>query len=90
VPFVVLVRFRLKEPEKILRRLPRDLCEDIDSRLLDLARNPRPNDCVMLKGTHLYRIKVRHDWRIIYDVGDERREIVVAEIGPRGGVHSEL
>lgn len=83
----------LKEPEKILGRLPRDLREDIDRRLHGpggLAQNPRPEDCVMLKGFRLYRIKVRHDWRIIYGVDDERQEVVVTEIAPRSGAYRDL
>lgn len=86
-PWLVIL---LKEPEKILQRLPRDLREDIDRRLTALARNPRPDDCTMLKGSRLYRVKVHHDWRIIYDIDDERHEVVVAEIGPRGGVYRDL
>lgn len=86
-PWLVIL---LKEPEKVLWRLPRDLREDIDARLQTLAHNPRPEDCTMLKGSRLYRIKVRRDWRIIYDVDDERREVVVAEIGPRGSIYRDL
>jgi mRNA-degrading endonuclease RelE of RelBE toxin-antitoxin system len=89
-PWVVIL---LKEPEKMLRRLPRDLREEIDRRLHGpggLAEDPRPEDCVMLKGFRLYRIKVRHDWRIIYDVDDERREVVVTQIVPRSGAYRNL
>ncbi len=80
----------LKEPEKVLRRLPRDLREDIDSRLTALARDPRPEACTAPKGSRLYRIKARHDWRIIYGVDDERHEVIVAEIGLRGSVYRDL
>lgn len=88
-PWLIIL---LREPEKVLRRLPRDLREDIDDCLYGrsgLAYNPRPKGCCLLKGQRLDRITVRHDWRIIYDVDDERQEVVVAEIGPRGGVYRE-
>ena len=85
-PWAVIL---LKEPEKIVRRLPRDLREDIDRCLKELAHNPRPGDCSMRKGSRLYRVKIRHDWRIIYDVDDERKAVVIAEIGPRGSIYRD-
>ena len=79
-----------RQPERILRRLPRDLLRRIDRKLLELAIDPRPEGCKQLTGYEsLYRVRVG-DWRITYEVEDDRLIVLVLEIAPRGGAYRNL
>jgi len=79
-----------RQPEKVIRKLPRDLAARIDRAILALAANPRPTDCKKLKGhDHLYRIRVG-DWRISYAILDDRLIILVLEVAPRGDAYRNL
>lgn len=79
-----------RQPEKVLRRLSRDLLRRIDEALRDLERDPRPPGCRKLSGHEsLYRIRVG-DWRIIYAVEEDRLVVLVIEIAPRGDAYRNL
>jgi mRNA interferase RelE/StbE len=73
-----------RQPQKVMRRLPRDLLARIDRAILALADDPRPPGCKKLAGyENLYRVRVG-DWRISYAVEDDRLVVVVIEVAPRG------
>jgi mRNA interferase RelE/StbE len=79
-----------KQPQKILRKLPKDLLRRIDRALQNLATNPRPGDCKKLAGyDNLYRIR-EGAWRISYAVEDDRLIVLVFEISPRSGAYRNL
>jgi len=78
-----------QQPQKMLRRLPRDMRERVDRVLLALTDNPRPHGCKKLTGHELYRIRVG-EWRIIYAVEDDRLIVLVLEIAPRGSAYRDL
>jgi mRNA interferase RelE/StbE len=79
----------LKGPQKILRKLPVDLCGRLLSTLHGLEDEPYPTGVKKLSGyDKYYRIRVG-DWRIIYTVEEDRLIILVLEIGSRGGVYKE-
>lgn len=79
-----------RQPEKILRRLPRDLLKRIDQVLGALAFDPRPPGCVKLAGHEtLYRLRVG-DWRIVYAIEDDALIVLVIEIAPRGDAYRNL
>jgi mRNA interferase RelE/StbE len=79
-----------RQPEKVLRRLPRDLVRRIDEAVRGLERDPRPPGCRKLSGHEtLYRIRVG-DWRIIYAVEEDRLVVLVIEITPRGDAYHHL
>ncbi|HFD40370.1 MAG TPA: type II toxin-antitoxin system RelE/ParE family toxin [Anaerolineae bacterium] len=80
----------LRRPQKVLRRLPKNLLQRIREAIWSLADDPRPPGCVKLVGyDNLYRLRVG-DWRIIYAVEDDQLIILVIEIAPRGGVYERL
>ncbi len=82
--------FLARQPEKILRRLPKDLLQRIDAQFEELVINPRPAGCKKLAGfENLYRVPVG-DWRISYAIEEERLVILVLEIAPRGGAYRKL
>jgi mRNA interferase RelE/StbE len=83
---VVLAR----QPEKILRRLPRGLLQRVEQTIEALADNPRPPGCKRLVGHgDLYRVRVG-DWRIIYAIEDDRLIVLIVKIAPRGRVYRDL
>ena len=78
------------EPEKILKRLPKDLVRRILSKIEELKTNPYPSGCKKISGYEdVYRIRVG-DWRIVYVVEGDRLVILILEIAPRGGAYRNL
>lgn len=79
-----------RQPERLLRRLPRDLATRVDRAILALAEEPQPSGCRRLRGYHnLYRIRVG-DWRISYAIEDDQLVVLIIEISPRGDAYRNL
>ena len=71
-----------------LARLPRNLAVRVAEKIEDVAANPygdHPN-VTRLRGRDGYRLRVG-SWRIIYDVDDRKRRLMVLAIGSRGQVY---
>ena len=79
----------LREPEKLLARLPRDVRQRLSKAIDDLETNPHPPSSERLTGYDLYRLRVG-DWRIIYQIKNDQLLVLVLEIGTRGGVYRSL
>jgi len=79
----------LREPKKVLAKLPGDVRQRLLAALHGLAENPRPVGYIKLQGFDLYRLRVG-DWRIIYQIKDDQLLVLVVEIGTRGGVYRAL
>ena len=79
----------LRDPEKLLAKLPKDLRQRLDKAIDRLETDPHPPGSERLTGYDLYRLRVG-DWRIIYRLEDDRLIVLVVEIGPRGGVYKSL
>ncbi|HEX6386629.1 MAG TPA: type II toxin-antitoxin system RelE/ParE family toxin [Anaerolineae bacterium] len=77
-----------KSAAKTLRKLPRNLAKRIRQKLEELAKDPyTPNNNVTkLQNRPGFRLRVG-DWRVIYEIEDDRLVILVLEIGPRGGIY---
>jgi mRNA interferase RelE/StbE len=76
-----------RQPQKVFRRLPRDLLQRIRLAIVGLAEEPRPPGCKKLQGyDNLFRIRVG-DWRISYAVEDDRLIVLVLEVAPRGDAY---
>ena len=79
-----------KQPQRAMRRLPKNLVARIDRAILALANDPRPPDCKKLVGHDtLYRVRVG-TWRISYAVEDDRLIVLVIKVAPRGTAYREL
>lgn len=79
-----------RQPERLLRRLPRGLATRIDRAILALAEEPRPSGCRRLRGyQNLYRIRVG-DWRISYAIEDDQLVVLIIEISPRNDAYRNL
>lgn len=84
-------RYRLilvKEVVRIYRRLPRDLRRRMRDALRKIAHDPRLMGSERLKGQGFYRHRVG-DWRIVYNIQDDVRVVLVLKIGSRGQVYRE-
>jgi mRNA interferase RelE/StbE len=54
-----------------------------------LTAEPRPHGSTKLARRSDYRVRVG-DWRIVYEVDDERRRVVVIRIAHRSDVYRRL
>jgi mRNA interferase RelE/StbE len=71
---------------KILASLPRQEQQRIRAAIDLLAEQPRPPGCVRIVGEpHAYRVRVG-DYRIVYEVFDDRLVIQVVRTGHRRDV----
>ena len=68
---------------KVLENLPRKDQQRIRAAIDLLADNPRPPGCVKLTGEpHTYRVRTG-DYRVLYDVLDDRLVVQVIRIANR-------
>ncbi|HYK97298.1 MAG TPA: type II toxin-antitoxin system RelE/ParE family toxin [Candidatus Acidoferrales bacterium] len=78
-----------RSAERDLDRLSPTLFERITERLAALAEQPRPPGAEKLVGLEAYRIRVG-DYRLIYEVDDSARVIVVTRVRHRREVYRKL
>jgi len=70
-----------RKVEKQLRRLPKDVFEDVVSAIQALAENPRPRGARKLRGvSDGWRIVVRKDYRVLYTVNDRTKEVRIFKV----------
>ncbi|MFO7271874.1 type II toxin-antitoxin system RelE family toxin [Sphaerobacter thermophilus] len=73
-----------------LASLPKAMQARIARRIDNLATDPRPQGCEKITGgDDLYRIRVG-DYRVVYQVRDERLLILVILIGHRRDIYCHL
>ncbi len=72
--------------EKELRDLPRPDLGRITGKIRKLADVPRPSGSEKLSDREQYRIR-EGDYRIVYEIDDERRLINIVKIGHRREVY---
>jgi mRNA interferase RelE/StbE len=77
-----------KSADKSLRKLPWNVAQRIRRSLDVLATNPYDEhlDVTKLQNRPGYRLRVG-DWRVIYEIEDDKLIILVLRIGSRGEVY---
>ncbi|HID51813.1 MAG TPA: type II toxin-antitoxin system RelE/ParE family toxin [Anaerolineae bacterium] len=77
-----------KRAERTLLKLPGHLVTRIQTKLEQIALNPyaRHNNVTKLRDQPGYRLRVG-DWRIIYEIHDDKLIVLVMKIAPRGSVY---
>lgn len=74
-----------------LARLHPDVRKAVAAHIEALAQSPRPAGVKTLRGAlgGSYRLTVRKDYRVGYDVDDESRTVTVWQVGHRSGFYEE-
>lgn len=71
---------------KQIARLPAAIQDKLDATISGLSFNPRPRNCLKLSEREGWRLRVG-DYRVIYEINDELRSIVVFRVGHRREVY---
>lgn len=73
---------------KALSRLPVNWQKRIVGKIREVAADPYTlhNNVTRLQGRDGYRLRIG-DWRVIYELHDDRLEPWALEVGPRGGIY---
>jgi mRNA interferase RelE/StbE len=71
---------------KSLKKIPDSIKKIIDKKILTLSENPRPHGCKKLIADDAWRIRVG-DYRIIYEIHDEKIMVIVIKIGNRKEIY---
>ena len=68
--------------------MPANWQKRIMSKIRDVAVNPYApnNNLTKFQGEDGYRLRVG-DWRVIYELEDERLVMLLLEVGSRGGIY---
>ncbi len=78
------------QPRKALAKLPRNVADRLITEIESLADDPRPSGCIKLKGSReAYRIRVG-DYRVIYEIDDDRLIVLVVRVAHRKDVYRGL
>ena len=77
-----------KQADRALRKMSRNTARLVREKLDQLAQDPyaRNPNVTRLQGRPGYRLRVG-DWRVIYELEDDRLVIMVLKVAPRGGVY---
>ncbi len=78
--------FMRQSAQKALARIPDTMKQKVIQVIRGLASTPRPHGVKKLTGRDAWRIRVA-DYRIIYEIQDDRLIIEVIAIGHRGEVY---
>jgi mRNA interferase RelE/StbE len=78
-----------KGARKMFRKLSQELQDRIQTKIDDLAIEPRPNGVKKLQGEgNSYRIRVGN-YRVIYDIFDDVLLVSVVDVGHRSKVYKD-
>ena len=77
-----------KSFDKALSKLPANWQKRIVAKIKEVAVSPYAmnNNVMKLQGRPGYRLRVG-DWRIIYELEDDRLVMLVLQVGTRGGIY---
>lgn len=78
-----------KEAVKTLDRLDRKLASRIKDTIKDLERSPKQKGKALKSINDLFSVRVG-DWRILYQVSVDRRQVYIIAIRPRGQAYQRL
>jgi len=70
-----------------LRPIPKTDLKRILERIEALADDPRGSGCEKLSGQERYRSR-QGDYRIVYEIEDNRLIVTVVKVGHRGGIYN--
>ena len=72
---------------RVMRKLDRTVARRLANAIGELASEPRPPGCLLMKGGDgEFRIRVG-DYRVVYDVRDEELVVLVLRLGHRREIY---
>jgi len=75
--------------ERSLKKLPKDVATNLLKSIRELSFDPLPNGCRKIVGANRsYRIRVG-DYRIVYEIDDVGRLVVIHAAGHRKDVYQD-
>ena len=79
---------RTRSFKKSLVKLPANWQKRLMAKIREVAADPYApnNNLTKLRGRDGYRLRVG-DWRVIYELEDDRLVMLLLEVGPRGGIY---
>jgi mRNA interferase RelE/StbE len=77
----------LRRAQKELSRVPDPAFGRICGAVRSLADNPRPTGCLKLTNREGWRVRVG-DYRIVYQIDDSARTVLVLHVGHRRDVYA--
>lgn len=78
-----------KGARKLFRKLSQELQDRIQSKIDDLAIQPRPDGVKKLQGEeHSYRIRVG-EYRIVYEIYDDILLVSIVRVGHRNKIYKD-
>lgn len=79
--------FIRRRAQKELADIPLRDYERVKTSIFALGDNPRPPGCLKLTGRPGWRIRIG-DYRVIYEVDDPNRSVIVVDVGNRRDVYN--
>ncbi len=76
----------LRRAQKELAFLPKEDYQRVRNAIVKLATTPRPDGTLKMTGRQAWRIRVG-DYRVIYEIDDDKAVISVIHIGHRSDVY---
>ena len=79
-----------RRARKSMSRFPHREYERVLRAIEGLAEDPKPIGARKMRGTGNlgdWRIRVGRDYRVIYRIDDDAREVLILEAGPRQGIY---
>jgi len=79
-----------KSVEKDLRKLPKSVISRVVEAIENLKENPYPKQSKKLRATErTYRLRVG-DYRVIYQVDEERKQVIIYHVRHRENVYEKM
>ena len=73
-----------KQAIRMLRKMPRNLANNIQNKIKELAQSPfKKKHTKILRGINANRLKIGN-WRVIYIINQRQLEIWIVKIASRG------
>ena len=77
----------LRRAQKALAELPKGDYERVRDAMMALSEEPRPSGCKKLVSRDGWRIR-QGNYRVIYEVDDVSRQVLVLDVGHRRDVYN--
>jgi mRNA interferase RelE/StbE len=79
-----------KRAEKGFKKIPTDTVKRLITKIKRLRNDPRPSGCRKIEGAeNAYRIRLG-DYRIVYEIDEDKKQIIVFAVGHRKDIYRDF